>query len=61
MRYLSGSRRGTIKAYFAAHPEVANYEKGYGLIIQHDRGKIPITEVIEWWGLDSVGEQTWPN
>ncbi|NEP56709.1 MAG: hypothetical protein F6K31_06745 [Symploca sp. SIO2G7] len=48
VRYLSGSRHGTIKAYFAAHPEVADYDKGYGFSVQHDRGKTPITEMIEW-------------
>ena len=48
VRYLSGSRHGTIKAYFAAHHEVADYDKGYGFSVQHDRGKTPITEVVEW-------------
>ena len=48
VRYLSGSRHGTIKAYFAVHPEVADYDKGYGFSVQHDRGKNPIAEVIEW-------------
>ena len=48
VRYLSGSRHDTIKAYFAAHPEVADYDKGYGFSVQHDRGKIPIAEVIDW-------------
>ena len=48
VRYLSGSRHGTIKAYFAAHPEVADYDKGYGFSVQHDRGKVPIAEVIDW-------------
>ena len=48
VRYLSGSRHGTIKAYFAVHPEVADYDKGYGFSVQHDRGKVPIGEVIEW-------------
>ena len=48
VRYLSGSRHGTIKAYFVAHPEVADYDKGYGFGVQHDRGKTPIAEVIEW-------------
>lgn len=48
VRYLSGSRHGTIKAYFAAHPEVADYDKGYGFSVQHDRGKVPIAEVVKW-------------
>ncbi|MEM6256501.1 MAG: hypothetical protein AAF821_26630 [Cyanobacteria bacterium P01_D01_bin.156] len=48
VRYLSGSRHGTIKAYFVAHLEVADYDKGYGFSVQHDRGKKPIVEVIEW-------------
>ena len=48
VRYLSGSRHGTIKAYFAAHPEVADYDKGYGFSVQHDRGKTPIAEIVIW-------------
>ena len=48
VRYLSGSRHGTIKAYFAAHPEVADYDKDYGFSVQHDRGKRPIAGVVEW-------------
>lgn len=48
VRYLSGSRHETIKTYFAAHPEVAEYDKGYGFSVQHDRGKTAIKDVIEW-------------
>ena len=38
----------TIKTYFVVHPEVADYDKGYGFSVQHDRGKMPISKVIEW-------------
>ncbi|MDV3348187.1 hypothetical protein D0962_35175 [Leptolyngbyaceae cyanobacterium CCMR0082] len=48
VRYLSGSRHGTIKAYFAANPELNDYNTSYGFTVQHDRGKTPIAEVIEW-------------
>lgn len=36
VRYLSGSRHSTIKVYFAAHPAVADCDKGYGFRVQHD-------------------------
>ncbi|ESA37306.1 hypothetical protein N836_03465 [Leptolyngbya sp. Heron Island J] len=39
VRCLSGSRHGTTKAYFATHPEVADYDKWHGFSVQHDRGK----------------------
>lgn len=34
---------------FAVHPEVSDYDKGCGFSVQHDRGKVPIAEVIEWY------------
>lgn len=48
VRYLSGSRHGTVKAYFATHPEVSGYDAEHGFTTQHDRGKTTITEVITW-------------
>jgi hypothetical protein len=48
IRYVSGSRHGTIKAWVLAHPEVAEYNAAAGFGLQHDRGKRPITEVIAW-------------
>ena len=47
VRYVSGSRHGTVKAYFAAHPELKD-EPAYSYGVQHDRGKTPIVEVIDW-------------
>ena len=47
VRYLSGSRHGTIKTYFATHPELQDHPS-YHFSSQHDRGKTPITEVITW-------------
>ena len=47
VRYLSGSRHGSIKAYFATHPELQD-QPSYHFSSQHDRGKTPITEVITW-------------
>ena len=46
-RYVSGSRHGTVKAYFAAHSELKD-EPAYHYGIQHDRGKTPITDVVKW-------------
>ena len=48
VRYVSGSRHGTVKAYFVAHPELNDYNDGYSFSLQHDRGKTPITEVVKW-------------
>lgn len=48
VRYLSGSRHGTVKTYFATHPELNEYNDGYGFSLQHDRGKTPIADVIKW-------------
>jgi hypothetical protein len=48
VRYLSGSRHGTVKSYFAVHPEVSGYDAAHQFSTQHDRGKTPITEVIAW-------------
>ena len=35
---------GTIKAYSASHPELDDYDQGYGFSVQHDWGKAPISE-----------------
>ena len=39
---------GALKLTVLGHPEVADYDTGYGFSVQHDRGKMPITKVIEW-------------
>ncbi|MEM8612523.1 MAG: hypothetical protein AAGF93_10930 [Cyanobacteria bacterium P01_H01_bin.105] len=36
---------GTIKAYFASHPELDDYDQGYGFSVQHNWGKAPISEL----------------
>lgn len=46
-RYVSGSRHGTVKAYFSAHPKLQD-EPAYHFGVQHDRGKTPIGEVVTW-------------
>lgn len=46
-RYVSGSRHGTVKAYFAAHPKLQD-EPAYHFGVQHDRGKTSIGEVVSW-------------
>ena len=48
VRYVSGSRHGSVKSYFAAHPELAEYNYHHGFSMQHDRGKPKIAEVISW-------------
>lgn len=48
VRYVSGSRHGSIKAYFATHPELNEYNYQHGFTMQHDRGKPKIAEVITW-------------
>ena len=48
VRYVSGSRHGSVKAYFTSHPELAEYNYHHGFTMQHDRGKPKIAEVISW-------------
>ncbi|MGB3613717.1 MAG: protelomerase family protein, partial [Elainellaceae cyanobacterium] len=49
IRYLSGARNDAVKDYYAAHPDLEEYNQSHGFSSQHDRGKTPIKEVITDW------------